>query len=107
VSATHPLAAKRFTIVEGLLLLNDPIIREQADVRIYMRCSYALRLQRRLARDVAERDRSEAFVTRQFAQDVQPAHIKYIRPSKAHADIVIEQASPRELQIRIYLNARS
>ena len=91
VSATQPLAAKRFTIVEGLLLLNDPIIREQADVRIYMRCSYALRLQRRLARDVAERDRSEAFVTRQFAQDVEPAHIKYIRPSKAHADIVIEQ----------------
>jgi len=26
-----------------------------------------------------------------FAQDVEPAHIKYIRPSKAHADIVLEQ----------------
>ena len=91
VPATQPLAAKRFIIVEGLLLLNDPAIRQKADVRIYMRCPYALRFQRRMARDIAERGRSEAFVNRQFAQDVEPAHIKYIQPSKAHADIVLEQ----------------
>jgi len=91
IRATEPLEAKTFTIVEGLLLLNDPVIREQADVSIYMRCPYETRFERRLARDVAERGRTEEFVHHQFAQDVEPAHVKYIQPSMAHADLVIEQ----------------
>jgi len=92
IRATEPLDAKTFTIVEGLLLLNDPIIREQADVSIYMRCPYEIRFERRLARDVAERGRTEEFVHHQFAQDVEPAHQKYIQPSAAHADLLVEQA---------------
>ena len=91
IRATEPLDAKAFTIVEGLLLLNDPIIREQADVSIYMRCPYEMRFERRLARDVAERGRTEEFVHHQFAQDVEPAHQTYIQPSIVHADIVVEQ----------------
>ena len=92
IRATEPLDAKAYTIVEGLLLLNDPVIREQADVSVYMRCPYETRFERRLARDVAERGRTEEFVHHQFAQDVEPAHIKYIQPSMEHADIVLEQA---------------
>ena len=92
IRATEPLDAKPYTIVEGLLLLNDPVIREQADVSVYMRCPYETRFERRLARDVAERGRTEEFVHHQFAQDVEPAHVKYIQPSMKFADIVIEQA---------------
>lgn len=92
IRATEPLDAKAFTIVEGLLLLNDPVIRDQADVSIYMRCPYETRFERRLARDVAERGRTEEFVHHQFAQDVEPAHQKYIQPSAAHADLLVEQA---------------
>lgn len=91
IRATEPLDAKAYTIVEGLLLLNDPVIRELADVSIYMRCPYETRFERRLARDVAERGRTEEFVHHQFAQDVEPAHQKYIQPSAAHADILVEQ----------------
>ncbi|WP_051279531.1 uridine kinase [Hellea balneolensis] len=91
IRATEPLDAKTYTIVEGLLLLNDPFIREQADVSIYMRCPYETRFERRLARDVAERGRTEDFVHHQFAQDVEPAHQKYIQPSAVHANLLIEQ----------------
>ncbi|MEP3891135.1 MAG: uridine kinase [Hellea sp.] len=91
IRATEPLDAKTFTIVEGLLLLNDPIVRQQADVSIYMRCPYETRFERRLARDVAERGRTEEFVHHQFAQDVEPAHQKYIQPSAEHADIIVIQ----------------
>lgn len=91
IRATEPLEAKTFTIVEGLLLLNDPVIRQQADVSIYMRCPYETRFERRLARDVAERGRTEEFVHHQFAQDVEPAHQKYIQPSAEHADIIVLQ----------------
>jgi uridine kinase len=91
IRATEPLDAKTFTIVEGLLLLNDPVIRAQADVSVYMRCPYETRFERRLARDVAERGRTEEFGHHQFAQDVEPAHQTYIRPSAEHADIIVEQ----------------
>lgn len=92
IRATEPLEAKTFAIVEGLLLLDDAAVRELADVSVYMRCPYEIRFERRLSRDVAERGRTEEFVHHQFAQDVEPAHIKYIQPSVVHADIVVEQA---------------
>ena len=60
IPATQPLEAKEFTIVEGLLLLDDPNIRELTDVSVYMRCPYDTRFDRRLARDVAERGRTES-----------------------------------------------
>jgi len=91
IRATEPLEAKAYTIVEGLLLLNDPQIRALTDVSVYMRCPYDTRFERRLARDVAERGRTEDFVRHQFASDVEPAHEKYIRPSSEHADIIVMQ----------------
>lgn len=91
IPATQPLEAKEFTIVEGLLLLDDPNIRELTDVSVYMRCPYDTRFDRRLARDVAERGRTEDFVRHQFASDVEPAHQKYIQPSAVHADIIVMQ----------------
>ena len=57
-----------------------------------MRCPYETRFERRLARDIAERGRTEEFVHHQFAKDVEPAHQKFIQPSAAHADVLVEQA---------------
>ena len=91
IRATEPLEPKTFTIVEGLLLLNDPAIRELTDVSVYMRCPYETRFERRLSRDVAERGRTEDFVHKQFAQDVEPAHVAYVQPSAEFADLVIAQ----------------
>lgn len=92
IPASEPLEPKRYSIVEGLLLLDDAGVRELADISVYMRCPYEVRFERRLSRDVAERGRTEEFVHHQFAQDVEPAHIKYIQPSMVHADIIVEQA---------------
>jgi len=91
IRETEPLEAKAYSIVEGLLLLDDGPVRELTDISVYMRCPYEIRFERRLSRDVAERGRTEEFVRHQFAQDVEPAHIKYIQPSMVHADIVVEQ----------------
>ena len=91
IRATEPLEPKPFTIVEGLLLLNEPAIRALTDVSVYMRCSYEIRFERRLSRDVAERGRTEDFVHKQFAEDVEPAHQKYVQPSAEYADIDVAQ----------------
>eukprot|EP00919_Chromeraceae_sp_WS-2016_P007489 GHVR01017573.1.p2 GENE.GHVR01017573.1~~GHVR01017573.1.p2 ORF type:complete len:217 (-),score=30.65 GHVR01017573.1:55-705(-) len=88
---SEPLEPKAFIIVEGLLLLNDENIRPLIDHSVYMKCSYEERFARRLARDVAERGRTEDFVHKQFHQDVEPAHQTYVAPSAVYADKVVTQ----------------
>jgi len=87
-SLTDP---KDFIIVEGLLLLDNPGIRNFSDLSVYLSCSKDIRFERRLNRDVKERKRIKEFVIKQFSNDVEPAHIKYIKPSSVHADLIIDQ----------------
>ncbi len=80
-----------FTIVEGILLLCAPEVRAISDHKVFMACDKKLRFERRLSRDVAERERTEEFVRHQFSTEVEPAHQKYVEPSAGYADLVIQQ----------------
>jgi uridine kinase len=89
--ATEPQPPRPFIVVEGILLLDQPELREVFDHSFYMMCAPELRLSRRLARDIAERGRTREDVLRQFHTQVEPAHRTYVSPSQAHADLVIDQ----------------
>jgi uridine kinase len=78
-------------LVDGLWLLVRPAIRSLFDLRIFLDCPEELRLQRRLARDVRERGRSQASVRRQFCLTVAPMHERYVVPQLAWADIIVGQ----------------
>ncbi|MCJ7781643.1 MAG: uridine kinase, partial [Acidimicrobiia bacterium] len=63
--STHTRAAETIhvepqpvVLVEGILVLAEPEIREQMDLRIYIDTDADLRLMRRLQRDIGERGRS-------------------------------------------------
>jgi uridine kinase len=81
----------RLVLVEGLWLLLPPAIRSLFDLRIFIDCPEELRLQRRLARDVRDRGRSEASVRRQFCLTVAPMHERFVAPQSAWADMVLGQ----------------
>jgi uridine kinase len=76
-------------IVDGLLVLCDPALRARFDLRVFVAASERHRLERRLARDVAERGRSPESVRAQLAATVQPMHAAFVEPSRAHADLVV------------------
>ncbi|MEM7739852.1 MAG: uridine kinase [Pseudomonadota bacterium] len=88
---TDKIVSKPFIVVEGHLLLHDPRLRVHYDLSCYIECSEAGRLERRIARDLAQRGRSEKSVRQQFEQSVAPMHNQYVRPSKAHAHQIISQ----------------
>ena len=88
---SKPRSPKAVIIVEGILLLNAPQLKDVFDYRIYMSCEKARRLTRRLDRDMRERGRFEPDIRRQFNDQVEPAHLKYVSPSKQDADLVINQ----------------
>ena len=84
-------------IVEGILVLALPALRELFQLKVFVAATPAARLERRIARDVGERGRTRESVVAQFARHTGPMHEVHVAPSAAHADIVVsgEESLPR------------
>ena len=78
-------------IVEGILVLYEPELRELMDLKIYVDTDPDLRILRRLERDLKERGRSFDSVHDQYLETVRPMHLQFVEPSKRYADIVIPE----------------
>jgi len=78
-------------ILEGILILEDPELRDMMDLKIFVDTDADVRLLRRLQRDIRERGRTVASVAEQYLTSVRPMHAKYIQPSMRHADIIIPE----------------
>ena len=76
-------------VVEGILVLWEPSLRERFDLKVFLDTDADLRLIRRLQRDVAERGRRVESVIEQYLATVRPAHEQFIEPSKRYADVII------------------
>ncbi|CAE6457417.1 unnamed protein product [Rhizoctonia solani] len=59
-------------IVEGIMALQDPQLRELYDVNIFVQCDSDLMLARRIKRDVAERGRDVEGILQQYADIIVP-----------------------------------
>ncbi len=93
---TRRVEPAELIIVDGILLLADPQVRDQLDYIVFVDVPEDVRLYRRLARDQAERGRSEESVRRQFAETVAPMHDAFVQPGKDHADLVLDGTRPAE-----------
>lgn len=76
-------------LVDGILLLSQPQIRQNLDLSYYIDAQEDIRFQRRLVRDVRERGRTPEGVREQFYTQVKPMHDAFVEPSRAFADRVI------------------
>jgi uridine kinase len=76
-------------IVEGIHLLADEELRALFDIRVFVEADEALRLGRRMIRDVEARGRTPRSVMSQFFQTVRPMHEAHVAPQRAHADLVL------------------
>jgi uridine kinase len=82
---------KRVIIVEGILILVEPRLRELFDIKIFVDTDPDLRFIRRLERDIAERGRTMDTVIHQYISTVRPMHLDFVEPSKRYADIIIPE----------------
>ncbi|MBL8536139.1 MAG: hypothetical protein JNM59_01910 [Hyphomonadaceae bacterium] len=76
-------------IVEGIHLLTAPALRALFDLRVYVEAEEALRLGRRMIRDVEARGRTPQSVMTQFFTNVRPMHEAHVAPQRDHADLVL------------------
>jgi len=77
-------------VVEGILVLADERLSALADLRVFVDAPEQIRFERRMARDIAERGRTEASVRAQYASTVKPNHDRFVEPSKARADLILD-----------------
>lgn len=84
--AVHP---RKVMIVEGILILTHPDIREMFDIKIFVHADSDERLIRRLKRDIAERGRDLDEVLSRYQTTLKPMHQQFIEPTKEFADIII------------------
>ncbi len=76
-------------IVEGILVLENSMLRDMMDLKVFVDTDAEERLARRILRDTKERGRSVESVLSQYTSTVKPMHEKYVEPSKKYADIII------------------
>lgn len=78
-------------IVEGILVLYEPALRDLMDLKVYVDTDADLRIARRWERDISERGRTFDSVRDQYLETVRPMHLQFVEPSKRYADIVIPE----------------
>jgi len=83
---THP---RKVMIVEGILILTNPELRDMFDIKIFVHADSDERLIRRLKRDIAERGRDLDEVLLRYQNTLKPMHEQFIEPMKEYADIII------------------
>ena len=77
-------------VVDGILVLAFPVIRERLDVSVFVEAPAEVRLARRLDRDVRERGRTPECVRTQFAATVVPMHDAFVSPCRDLADLTLD-----------------
>jgi uridine kinase len=91
---TQPFQSAPFVIVEGLFTLHWLELRSLFGTRVYVDMTDDVCLQRRQERDVRERGRNPESVIEQFRTTVAPMAERYVRPTRAHAHVVVLGADP-------------
>jgi uridine kinase len=100
---TRTVHPARIVVVEGILVLYEPQLRERFDLKVYIDTDADLRLIRRLRRDVAERGRTPDSIISQYLATVRPSHEQFIEPSKRHADVIFPQGGMNEPALEVLL----
>ncbi len=78
-------------LIEGILVFDDPELREMMDVKVYVDADADVRFIRRLDRDVRERGRSVESIVEQYLSTVRPMHLQFVETSKRYADIIVPE----------------
>ena len=96
---TIAVESKKVIIVEGILILQNTLLRDLMDVKVYVDADNDDRLMRVIQRDLIERGRSVNKVLERYEKTVKPMHLQFIEPTKRYADVIIPQGGDNKVGI--------
>lgn len=98
-SKTVLIQPPRIIIIEGIMVLVDPGLREMLDIKIFVDTDPDVRFIRRLLRDINERGRTLDSVVNQYLNTVRLMNMEFVEPSKRYADIIIPEGGFNKVAI--------
>ncbi len=95
---------KKVVIVEGILILSPPEMRDRLDIKLFVATDSDERLMRIINRDIIERGRSYNDVLAHYKTFVKPMHEEFIEPTKLYADVIIPQGGNNKVAIEMVVS---
>ncbi len=102
-ATTHRVEPRRVILLEGILILHDPTLRNAMDIKVFIDADADLRFIRRLQRDVQDRARTLPSVIDQYTNIVRPMHELFVEPSKRHADIILPRGVENQVGVDLLM----
>ncbi|MBW6516038.1 MAG: uridine kinase [Candidatus Cloacimonetes bacterium] len=90
-SATIMKKPAPIIIIEGILIFDNPQLRELMDIKIFVDTDSDIRILRRIERDIEERGRSLPSIIAQYYETVRPMNIEFVEPTKRYANVIIPE----------------
>jgi uridine kinase len=101
---TITIRPSRVVVVEGILILTDPGLRNMLDIKVFVDADADDRLGRVIQRDIIERGRTLLKVLERYHDTVKPSHLQFIEPSKRYADIIIPGGGENQVGIEVLIS---
>lgn len=99
LTETRTIDKYSIVVLEGILLLSDPRLRDNMNIRIFIDTPLDICLMRRLKRDLIQRNRTLESVFEQYESTVRPMYLKFIDPSRRYADIIVPRGGENRIAI--------
>ena len=96
---TLTIKPQKVILVEGIMVLYEPKLRDLLDIKIFVDTDTDIRFIRRLKRDIYKRGRAIDNVIDQYMQTVRPMHETFVEPSKRFADIIVPEGGHNKVAI--------
>ncbi|MEO8285852.1 MAG: uridine kinase [Chloroflexota bacterium] len=101
LSSAERVDARSVVIVDGILILVEPALRELLDIKVFVDTDSDIRFIRRLRRDIVDRGRELTSVVEQYLKTVRPMHLDFVEPSKRYADLIIPEGGYNRVAIEM------
>lgn len=98
---TKTVQPRDVIIIEGILVLSHPELRDLMDMKVFVDADADDRLIRVIKRDISERGRDAEEVMKRYHQTLKPMHQQFIEPSKRYADIIVPQGGNNHVAINL------
>jgi uridine kinase len=94
----------RVIVVEGILVLFEPRLRQRFDAKLFVDTDADIRLMRRIRRDLEQRGRTFAQIRKQYYESVRPMHMAFVEPSKRFADLIVPEGGQNAVALDLILS---
>ena len=98
---TVTVKPKEVIILEGILILTHPKLRDLFDIKVFVYADADDRLNRVIKRDIVERGRSVETILERYDKSVKPMHLQFIEPSKRYADVILPEGGHNKVAIEL------